>query len=612
MRSNDHLVAANNALQPTCRIGAIHQRLGYHEPQCDLSPSFGRQLSADRWAALVPTPCGVQLMPVPDMHRTSPDQAACAHSPKRNVVVPSRRCRIRDTSPESSVALRNYGIMCLRSRGYQGYAGSVMPREDMSNQSDNETNHSTGDEARQHTREVVRVHQTRLHVLELQAAKLGDYVPPHVVTEINDIRTEIAHLIAELNATTPAIARSSLRQLRQQALKAYYTQKWAQAEELFSQVLQHDLNDTDVQAKLEDVQSKLTLQAMYQLICELRDAHQGQATLDALDDLEQLQPDYPGAAELREWAEKRSHRETEYAWIVEMYQRNALGLAHVALEGLLKHFPEDVEAQEMLAQVLTDLEREGYVYRATSADATSTPPEDATSTPPEDATRILSGPFITIEPEQAYLELTPGQVTMLRLDVINSTDVVDRLHVVVEGVPGAWIVPSEPIVVSPGRAGCTVLPIAVPKAPESKSGEYPVLLRAISEENPSIQDTAISKSIWTVLPFFESTLKIKPKKARGRWEGNYAVSVTNMGNTIQSYTLVAEEDDEDILEYIFKDEQIVLEPGQTAIIKLTVRPRERKWIGRSHIYNFNVRCRSQDGTEQIVIATFASQAIITG
>lgn len=481
----------------------------------------------------------------------------------------------------------------LGAAGYQEYAGSVMPREVMSNQSDNETNDSTGDEAREHTREVVRVHQTRLRVLELQAAKLGDYVPPHILTEINDIQTEIAHLKAELNATTPPIARSHLRQLRQQALKAYYTQKWAQAEELFSQVLQLDLNDTDVQAKLEEVQRQLTLQAAYQLICELRNADQWQPALDALDDLERLQPNYPGAAELREWAEGRKERAKWYAGYVEMYRANQLSMARNLLETILLYFPEDIEAQEKLAQVLADLEREDNVYRATIDDAPSIPPELR----------------ITIALEQEYLKIAPGQLKTLDLSIMSLSNCMEYIHIKVEGVPQDWVETPEPITLLPGALEHIQLSIDIPKEPESRSGEYLVLFRAVANSDPNTQGIAQSK--WEVLPFFESKLEIKPKKVRGRWEGNSAINIANMGNTIQSYTL-AVEDDEDMLEFIFNEGQIVVLPGQVETIRLTVRPRERIWIGRASMYNFNVRCRSQDGTEQVIIASFVSQAVIAG
>jgi hypothetical protein len=88
------------------------------------------------------------------------------------------------------------------------------------------------DESRQHLRELHGTLQRRLYVLELQAAQFGISVPPHVVTEIGKIRAELIRVRASLAASTTAAIRAELRQLRQQALKAYYAQQWAQAEDL--------------------------------------------------------------------------------------------------------------------------------------------------------------------------------------------------------------------------------------------------------------------------------------------------------------------------------------------------------------------------------------------
>ena len=68
----------------------------------------------------------------------------------------------------------------------------------------------------------------------------------------------------------------------------------------------------------------------YHVICSLRTKAQWQSVLNALNDLERQQPGFPGAAELRSWAEA--------------YQRceqilTAWNSAVVALEVLLKESP---------------------------------------------------------------------------------------------------------------------------------------------------------------------------------------------------------------------------------------------------------------------------------
>jgi hypothetical protein len=163
-------------------------------------------------------------------------------------------------------------------------------------------------EQRQHLRDLLRAHQSQLRVLELQAATFGAHAPPHVLTEIDRLTAVIAGIEAQLGQSAPAVSRAALRQLRQQALAAYYAETWERAEDLLVQIVQADPADQDAQAKLTHTQRQLDLRAFYQAIVELRDAGNWRAVLAALADLDQRQPDYPGTAELREWAEAEQRR----------------------------------------------------------------------------------------------------------------------------------------------------------------------------------------------------------------------------------------------------------------------------------------------------------------
>lgn len=161
------------------------------------------------------------------------------------------------------------------------------------------------DEERQRLRELLRAHQSRLQVLELQQAQQGIQTPAQVITEIADIRREMAKLEAQLGRRTSAMSRAALRQTRQHALAAFYAKEWERAEELLDQVVQADLDDEDAQIKLAEVQRQLDLQAFYQAICDLRDVGNWQAVRNALADLDRRQPGYPDSQGLRAWADEQ-------------------------------------------------------------------------------------------------------------------------------------------------------------------------------------------------------------------------------------------------------------------------------------------------------------------
>jgi hypothetical protein len=181
----------------------------------------------------------------------------------------------------------------------------VSAQDDLQNES------APDEEELQHLREQLRAHRKRLSLLEIQAAKYGASTEPHIISEIAEIRGLIAPLEAHLIRATPAATRTVLLQARQQAMKAFYSQQWAEAEDLLAQVLQSDPDDDDLQKKLQEAQRHLELHAAYQAICELRAEGLWQAVLGALDDLAQQQPNYPDTQGLREWAEARQREEQQ-------------------------------------------------------------------------------------------------------------------------------------------------------------------------------------------------------------------------------------------------------------------------------------------------------------
>jgi tetratricopeptide (TPR) repeat protein len=213
------------------------------------------------------------------------------------------------------------------------------------------TAESTPDQQeRQHLREQLRAHESRLRVLELQAAKYGDATEPHITIEINEIRATIAGLEAQLISATPAVARDDALQIRQQALKAFYSQEWALAEELLAQALQSDPDDQELLKKLQEAQHNLEGHAAYQAICELRDEGLWQAVRGALEDLAQQYPDYPDTQGLRQWLELRQHREDYYNRALAAFNSGDWTATIAALHSLLAEIPDDSDAKKLLDQ----------------------------------------------------------------------------------------------------------------------------------------------------------------------------------------------------------------------------------------------------------------------
>jgi tetratricopeptide (TPR) repeat protein len=203
------------------------------------------------------------------------------------------------------------------------------------------------DQERQQLRELLRAHQSRLQVLEVQQAKQGIQTPAQVITEITDIRSAIARIETQLGHRVPSVSRAALRQLRQQGLTAFYAKEWDRAEELLEQVVGLDPDDQHAQSKLSKTQRQLDLRAFYQAIVDLRDAGNWQAVLEALDDLSRRAPGYPDLQGLRAWAETWRRRDQQYAAASAACERQDWSAALGALEQLQGEFPDDIEIRTL-------------------------------------------------------------------------------------------------------------------------------------------------------------------------------------------------------------------------------------------------------------------------
>ena len=100
-------------------------------------------------------------------------------------------------------------------------------------------------------RELIRTHESRLRVLELQEAQFGAHVPPHILVDIENTRAEIKRLEAQLRLDIPTIR--SVRSLKQQALAAFYAKDWEKAEDLLIQLSQSSITDSEIQEMLTEV-----------------------------------------------------------------------------------------------------------------------------------------------------------------------------------------------------------------------------------------------------------------------------------------------------------------------------------------------------------------------
>jgi hypothetical protein len=227
-------------------------------------------------------------------------------------------------------------------------------------------------------------------------------------------------------------------------------------------------------------------------------------------------------------------------------------------------------------RILVNVPRDELPRTARDRAAGAEPPRPAGA----DARRIR----VVLDAET--LVLTPGVPAAVQVTVANGGATVDHFVLSVEGVPDGWVrAPAAPTQLNPGERTTVVLHVALPRAPGSRAGQYPIVVRARSHDRPAESGTA--SAVWTVLPFSEYTVTLAPSRARGWRRGALAVRLYNGGNVATRLAL-AGDDEEHACRYRFEPRELSLEPGAEATAALRVSAPVR-WLGSAESRGFTVR-----------------------
>jgi photosystem II stability/assembly factor-like uncharacterized protein len=229
---------------------------------------------------------------------------------------------------------------------------------------------------------------------------------------------------------------------------------------------------------------------------------------------------------------------------------------------------------------------------------------DATTNPNPVPVAVPTGPAGLLPPpppasnrirvglEQNTLQITPGQPAVVRVTIVNTGAIVDHWTVSVEGVPASWVKgPPAPTQLNPGAQATVVLTVLVARAPENRSGEYPVTIRARSRENP--QESGAEVALWNVLPFAMSGFAIEPARAISRGAAKYTLTLRNDSNTTGQYQFTGR-DDEQALRYRFGQPLVTLEPAGVANVPLTVEA-PRRLVGGAVPRRFTIQATEAAG-----------------
>ena len=140
------------------------------------------------------------------------------------------------------------------------------------------------------------------------------------------------------------------------------------------------------------------------------------------------------------------------------------------------------------------------------------------------------------------LTLTPGELTVLKVQLANTGRTVDHFRMEIEGVPDRWVqnLYTE-LQLNPGMTSETTLRILVPREAQYLAATYPVKVLARSRENPA--DFGYAPMNWELLPFTETKLELTPRRRSAWRRTHYDLKIVNASNIPVTYNPAVKDDE---------------------------------------------------------------------
>jgi len=195
-----------------------------------------------------------------------------------------------------------------------------------------------------------------------------------------------------------------------------------------------------------------------------------------------------------------------------------------------------------------------------------------------------------------------GATVPLSIEVTNKGTDSDRYELQIEGIDPEWTaVPEAVFVVDPNDSHSEKLFFKVPRASESKAGNYPFVVKVRSLTSG---DSRTVQGVVQVKPFHYLTMEIGPKKgiySPWRKHNSYTATILNLGNTEHTLQLFGN-DPEEACTYEFEHEQVVASPGQQKTVDFEVVPASTGFLASSRLHGFTVSGRSVESPNVVTSA----------
>lgn len=189
-------------------------------------------------------------------------------------------------------------------------------------------------------------------------------------------------------------------------------------------------------------------------------------------------------------------------------------------------------------------------------------------------------------------KVEPGASIPVTLEVANRSDQAINVEVVVEGLDGSWgAIPEAHFAVDARDTRSERIFLRPPRESNSVAGTYPFVVKVRSVDTGDVKS---AQGILEVQTFHHLTLDVFPKRgviAGTSRQANYELSVANLGNTPDTVSFFAR-DNEDHLVYEIDPPQVDLAPGEQITANVVAMARKRPLLDSPHLTAINFSARS--------------------
>ncbi|MEM7116540.1 MAG: protein kinase [Chloroflexota bacterium] len=282
---------------------------------------------------------------------------------------------------------------------------------------------------------------------------------------------------------------------------------------------------------------------------------------------------------------------------------------------ILRALEKEPEARFPTAQLMAQALRDAAENLAAIAEAenNATENEEPIILPPAAGTgqlRGFTGPLnrggtqrystsgqLSVVVTPVNTEVTPGEQTGVRVDLLNRGTRTERFQLRVQGLPVEWITLAQDMIeLEPGGRQTLTFYIHPPEDSTSRSGLHRYHL-LVNSESDSEELAAIS-GVVTVKPFARFITSMRPRDLVN--EGTCYVWIENEGNFETAYTITSQSSQDVVFEHITP--KLNIGPGEEAMATIQVAVREKPLVGNPQQFPFQIQVDTASCEPQLLDA----------